>query len=173
MRRCLAVVSILAALSPLRHAGRSVAVRLGSDDPFARLRRHRYGSLVDALTEEPSLLVSTMFGCVACYVGGRLVLGLADRRPPWRGLLVPTAQEHHAALRTEVEGLVVHPVIGKWLYLPESAPGFEASADALVLLARSGDPRVGVESAPKRGGRARARRQPRPPTNTPRATRRR
>ena len=144
-----------------------------SDDPFARLRRHRYGGLVDALTEEPSLLVSTMFGCVACYLHGRLVLGLTDRRPPWRGLLVPTAHEHHAALLADVAGLVVHPVLGKWLYLPESVGCFEESADALVTLARRGDPRVGVESAgAKRGGRRRMRQSPRTRT-TPRATRRR
>ncbi len=143
----------------------------GSDDPFARLRQHRFGGLVDALTEESSLLVSTMFGCVTCYVHGRLVLGLTDRRPPWRGLLVPTAHEHHAALRADVAGLVVHPVLGKWLYLPESAACFEESAGALVMLARSGDPRIGVESAvPMRGGRARKAPRTR---KTPRATRRR
>lgn len=138
-----------------------------SDDPFARLRRHRYGGLLEALTEEPSLLVSTMFGFVTCYVHGLLVLALADKRPPWRGLLVPTAREHHGALQKSVAGLVVHPVLGKWLYLPESDPSFEASADALVVLARSADPLLGVESAvPARGGRG-------PRARGPRATRRR
>lgn len=159
-----------------RARGYTADVRLGpevSDDPFARLRRHRYGGLVDALTEEPSLLVSTMFGCVTCYLHGRLVLGLTDRRPPWRGLLVPTVHEHHDALRADVPGLVVHPVLGKWLYLPESAGCFEEAADALVTLARNGDPRIGVESAvPKRGGRTRARESPRP-RQAPRASRRR
>lgn len=150
------------------------AVRRGgehSDDPFARLRRHRYGSLLEDLTEEPTLLVSTMFGCVTCYVHGLLVLGLADKRPPWRGILVPTVQEHHAALRAELPDLVVHSVIGKWLSLPESAPSFEESAAALVRLARAGDPRIGVEATlPSRRARAA---KPRRKRATVRATRRR
>jgi hypothetical protein len=136
-------------------------VRCGSadeDDPFVRLRRHRYGGLLEDLTEEPSLLVSMMFGFITCYLHGRLVLALADKRPPWRGLLVPTGREHHAVLRARIAGLLVHPVLGKWLYLPESVGSFEESAATLVLLARSGDPCLGVESAvPGRGGGRRSR----------------
>jgi hypothetical protein len=151
-------------------------VRLGpelSDDPFARLRRHRFGDLLEDLTEEPTLLVSTMFGCVSCYLHGLLVLGLAEKRPPWRGILVPTVKEHHAALRAELPDLVVHPVIGKWLYLPESAPSFEESASVLVRLARGADPRLGVEATlPSRTRRARASKPGRKRT-TSRATRRR
>lgn len=151
-------------------------MRLGpelSDDPFARLRRHRYGDLLEDLTEEPTLLVSTMFGCVSCYLHGLLVLGLAEKRPPWRGILVPTAKEHHAALRADLPELVVHSVIGKWLYLPESAPSFEESAAVLVRLARAGDPRIGVEATlPSRGRRARAAKPGRKRT-TARVTRRR
>lgn len=151
-------------------------MRLGpelSDEPFARLRRHRYGSLLEDLTEEPTLLVSTMFGCVSCYLHGLLVLGLAEKRPPWRGILVPTVKEHHAALQSELPDLVVHAVIGKWLYLPESASSFEESAAVLVRLARAGDPRIGVEARlPSRGRRARASKSGRKKT-TARATRRR
>ena len=151
-------------------------MRLGpelSDDPFARLRRHRFGGLLEDLTEEPTLLVSTMFGCVTCYLHGLLVLGLAEKRPPWRGLLVPTGKEHHATLLAELPELVVHPVIGKWLYLPESAPSFEESAAALVRMARTADPRLGVEAAlPSRGRRARKPAQPRAKQARPASRRR-
>jgi hypothetical protein len=152
-------------------------VRLGpelSDDPFARLRRHRYGSLLEDLTEEPTLLVSTMFGCVTCYLHGLLVLGLAEKRPPWRGILVPTVKEHQAALRAELPDLVVHSVIGKWLYLPESAPTFEESAAVLVRMARTGDPRLGVEATlPVRGRGRPSKPKPKRKRTTARATRRR
>src|SRR5690349_18233215 len=114
-----------------------------SDDPFARLRRHRYGGLVEELMEEPSLLVATMFGFVTCYVHGRCILALADKRPPWRGLLVPTAREHHAALRALLPDLTVHPVLAKWLYLKEATESFEETARELVALARADDPRIG------------------------------
>jgi hypothetical protein len=127
-----------------------------ADDPFARLRRHRYGGVVEELMEEPSLLVATMFGFVTCYVHGRCMLALADKRPPWRGLLIPTAREHHAALRALLPALAGHPVLGKWLYLRDSAPTFEEDARRLVALARADDPRIGVESA--KFGRATAQR---------------
>src|SRR5258708_2570661 len=52
-------------------------------DPIVRLRRHRFGALVEELADEPSFLLATMFGFLPCYVHGRLVLALADKRPPW------------------------------------------------------------------------------------------
>jgi hypothetical protein len=130
-------------------------------DPLARaghpdrVRRHRYGGLVEPLLAEESLLVKPMFGCLACYVHGRLMLVLADRRPPWRGLLVPTVREHQPALRAEIPSLAVHPVLGKWLYLREAADDFEEAAGRLVALARVDDLRLGVESLPRRSRRAR------------------
>jgi hypothetical protein len=119
-------------------------------DPDERLRRHRYGGLVEELLDEPSFLLSTMFGFLTCYVHGRLVVALADKRPPWRGILVPTDRAHHAALRALVPDLRAHPVLGKWLYLPDAADDFEASALHVVALARADDPRIGVESVPRR-----------------------
>lgn len=125
-------------------------------DALVRLRRHRYGSLAAVLASEPSLLVKPMFGCLACYVHGRLMLVLADRRPPWRGVLVPTRREHHAALRAELRALAVHPVLAKWLHVRESAADFESVVGRLVVLAASDDPRLGVEPTvrTRRGSRA-------------------
>ncbi len=71
------IVSILAGPTACYTAG---VQSLG--DPFARLRRHRYGVVVEEIMEEPSLLVATMFGFVTCYVHGRCVLALADKRRP-------------------------------------------------------------------------------------------
>jgi hypothetical protein len=118
--------------------------------------------------DEPTLLVSTMFGFVTCYLHGRFVLALADKRPPWRGLLVPTERAHHAELRALVPELVVHPVLGKWLYLRDSAPELEASAHRLVALARADDPRIGVEPGK---GRARSKRATKKRTRKPAAER--
>lgn len=127
-------------------------------DPEQRLRRHRYGPLVRDLADEPSFLLATMFGLLTCYLHGRLVLALADKRPPWRGLLVPTDRRHHRGLRGMVPELTVHPVLGKWLYLRDGTDDFEASAEALVALARADDPRIGVESVPRRRSQATRRR---------------
>lgn len=125
---------------------------------YERLARHRFGWLAEPLADEPSFVLRAMFGCLACYLHGRLVLVLADRRPPWRGLLVPTARERQAALREDFPALAPHPVLPKWLYLPEGTDDLEAVGAALVELALADDARLGVEPAPK--GRARTRARP-------------
>ena len=137
----------------MRHDPETRAAR----GPLDRLWRHRYGRFVEPLADEPSLLVKSMFGCVACYAHGRLKLVLADRRPPWRGVLVPTLRQHHATLCADVAGLATHPVLRKWLHVPESADDFEAAVDRLVTLALLYDPRIGVEPPPRKSRRARAR----------------
>ena len=86
-----------------------------------------------------------MFGCQAAYLFGRLVLVLADKEEPWNGLLVCTSREFHSALIGEYPSLQPHPVLPKWLYLPQSCDGFEETAPQLVLAALKNDPRIGVE----------------------------
>src|SRR5438093_11867168 len=92
-----------------------------------------------------------MFGCWAYYADDRLVWVSAAGRPPWHGILVPTAREHHTGLRRAVPALRVHPVLGKWLYLPARHPEFEAVADLVAGLIADGDARIGVVAAPRRG----------------------
>jgi hypothetical protein len=138
---------------------------------LARLLGHRFGPLVEALAGEESFEARPMFGCLACYAHGRLMLVLADRRPPWSGVLVVTDRARHAALRALVPRLRAHPVLGKWLHLAPAAETFEEDATRLAELARAGDARIGVEPPTRlprgRGGRvsrgrapARARRRP-------------
>jgi hypothetical protein len=116
----------------------------------ARARTHPFGWIVAPLREEPSFVERAMFGARGVYLHGRLVLVLAARgREPWQGVLVPTERDHHPPLRRSHPSLVPHPVLGKWLYLPEASDDFEETAAALADAARAGDPRLGVE--PSRG----------------------
>ncbi len=97
------------------------------------------------------------------------MLVLADRREPWRGLLVPTAIESHAALRTELSALRPHPIVGKWLHLREAADAFEETASRLVAMVLADDTRLGAEPRPRRAtGRPRARRRDRRRARAPR-----
>ncbi|MGH7895980.1 MAG: hypothetical protein ACREQL_15005 [Candidatus Binatia bacterium] len=118
------------------------------EQSLGRLLRHRYGELALGLAGEESFVARPMFGCVACYLHGRLKLVLADGERPWDGVLVPTAREHHTSLRRTMKALRVHPVLGKWLYLAASGDTFEDDARALAALALADDPRVGVEPKP-------------------------
>ncbi|MEW6441961.1 MAG: hypothetical protein AB1640_13580 [bacterium] len=114
---------------------------------------HSLRWVVEPIIEEPSYLEKSMFGCRACYLFGRLVLVLADRGEPWQGLLVPTDRGSHDSLLQEYPELVVHPVLGKWLYLPERIEDFEGAASRLVERIALDDPRFGVVPGAGRRGK--------------------
>jgi hypothetical protein len=117
------------------------------DRPKSR-KRHRYQWVLDALCEQPSFFQKRMFGSEACYLHGRLVLALTSGADePWRGILVPTSKVHHRSLRQEFSGLQVHPVLRKWLYLPEVFDDFEETANSLIDRIVANDIRIGVESS--------------------------
>jgi len=87
------------------------------------------------------------------------MLVLAARgNDPWQGVLVPTDRERQADLRAACPNLEVHPLLPKWLYLPESCETFEETAQALAELAQHDDPRLGVDPGVK--GLTRRRRKP-------------
>jgi len=86
-----------------------------------------------------------MFGCQTCYLHGRLVLALASREEPWNGLLIPTDHQFHAAIRGDFKTVKQHPVLKKWLYLPEASEDFESEASDIVEVIRMNDQRFGVE----------------------------
>ncbi|MDR2863527.1 MAG: hypothetical protein LBV54_06620 [Puniceicoccales bacterium] len=69
---------------------------------------------------------------------------------PWRGVLVCTSKEHHPALIHDFPILTPHSVLGKWLYLHESADDFEETVSRLVKRILRRDPRIGVAGKPRR-----------------------
>jgi hypothetical protein len=106
--------------------------------------------LWEPLESEPSFELRTMFGAKAVYLGGKLQLCFMAKEEPWRGVLICTDKTHHPSLMKEFPVLRPHPVLPKWLYLPESIEAFESVAGRLVALARKRDDRLGVIAKPKR-----------------------
>ncbi|MDI1249601.1 MAG: hypothetical protein PSV13_12120 [Lacunisphaera sp.] len=122
---------------------------------------HRHAWLWEPLEGDPTFLLRPMFGTRAAYLDGRMVFCFAAKTEPWRGVLVCTDRPHHDALLAEFSDLKPHPILPKWLYLPESADKFEPSAVRLVRLAARRDPRIGITPQPKRRRSAAAKaRQP-------------
>jgi hypothetical protein len=117
-------------------------------------RVHPYQWLWEPLETDPTFLVRPMFGGRAVYLDGKLMLYFSAGEEPWRGVLVCTERAHHAALLAEFSVLSPHPILPKWLYLPESADRFESVAERLVTLTRCRDPRLGVNPQPKKKKRA-------------------
>lgn len=134
-----------------RRDGRCVSKGRVVEPEMRDLKPHPLRWVVESLVEEPSYLEKAMFGCRGCYVHGRLVLVMASRgREPWRGLLVPTEKRHHPSLLAALPDLRVHPMLGKWLYLPQDAEGFEEAASSLAELILEADDRIGVLPRPRR-----------------------
>jgi hypothetical protein len=118
-------------------------------------RRHPLQWLLEPLEGEPSFFQKAMFGCQAVYMHGKLVACLAADEEPWNGLLVCTSREFHPALIGEFPALKPHPVLGKWLYLPQAHESFEGVAQQLVQQILQEDARIGVEPGTRRRKRSR------------------
>ena len=122
-----------------------------SEKNFDHVRRvHPYRWLWEPLEDDPTFVLRSMFGAKAAYLAGRLVLCFCASEEPWRGVLVCTDREHHATLLAEFPELAAHPILSKWLYLPEAADRFERIAADLVSLAHRRDPRIGITPQPKK-----------------------
>ncbi len=91
----------------------------------------------------------TMFGCLAIYVGEKIVLILRDKPTAVEdnGVWLATTQEHHASLRREFPNMRSIGVLGAkvtgWQILPCDAPDFEESALRACKFVLSGDERIG------------------------------
>ena len=90
-----------------------------------------------------------MFGCLAVYVGPKIVLILrAKGRPPADdGVWLATTAEHHESLRAEFPHMRSIGVLGKpitgWQVLPADAPDFEEAALRACELIAARDLRIG------------------------------
>lgn len=118
--------------------------------PKAIKAEHPLQWLAEPLADEPTFELKSWFGGRTIMLNGRHHLFLTTQGEPWQGVLVCTYHEHHDSLRTEFPSLRQHPILGKWLYLPESADNFERDARRLVKLVQARDPRMGITPSAKK-----------------------
>lgn len=90
-----------------------------------------------------------MFGCLAIYVGEKIVLFLRDKpsSPVDNGVWLATTSEHHESLRREFPSMRSIQVLGNkvtgWQVLPADALDFEQAALRACDLVILGDRRIG------------------------------
>lgn len=106
--------------------------------------------LADPLLDEPTFVLKSWFGGRTVMLHGMHYLFLTTQGEPWQGVLVCTFHEHQESLRAEFPALVQHPILKKWLYLPESAETFERDARQLVQRVLACDPRLGIPPSAKK-----------------------
>ena len=111
---------------------------------------HPYAWIWEPLETQTSFELRSMFGAKAVYLGGKQQLCFTAKEEPWCGILVCTEKDNQASLISEFPALRPHSVLPKWLYLPESCPGFESNAARLIALVQKRDARIGIVSKPKR-----------------------
>ena len=129
-----------------------------------------YEFVLDALADL-SPRTNPMFGCLAIYVGDKIVLVLREKAGPSpdNGVWLATTRDHHESLRRDFPNMRSIEVLGKdvtgWQVLPADAPDFEEAAMHACGLVIAGDPRIGkvpksrrtpsIKSKPRiRGARA-------------------
>jgi hypothetical protein len=111
--------------------------------------------VLEALTAV-SPVTRPLFGCLAVYVGDKIVLALRDRptKQADNGVWLATTKEHHESLRRELPNMRSIRVLGKdvtgWQILPAEAPDFERTALHACELILAGDPRIGKVPKPRR-----------------------
>ena len=104
--------------------------------------------VLDAIVEL-SPKTRSMFGCLAVYVGEKIVLILRDKRDQTsdNGVWLATTEEHHQSLRRDFPRMRSIQILGKsvtgWQVLPADTPDFEEAALRACELIIARDPRIG------------------------------
>jgi hypothetical protein len=100
-----------------------------------------------------------MFGCLAVYMGERIVLILRDKTTEVQdnGVWLATTPEHHESLRRDFPNMRSIKLLGKeitgWQVLPVDAPDFEQASLRACEFILSGDPRIGKVPGARRASR--------------------
>jgi hypothetical protein len=124
---------------------------LPPDDRVFLAKRRKavpYEFVLEALADLPTE-TRTMFGCLAIYLGDKIVLILRDRRDPPadNGVWLATTEEHHESLAREFPSMRSIQLFGRgttgWQVLPADAPDFEQAALRACELIVARDPRIG------------------------------
>lgn len=126
------------------------ALRTSSVRPRAVKADHPLQWLAEPLVDDPTFVLKAWFGGRTIMLRGMHRLFLTAQGEPWQGVLVCTFHEYQESLRAEFPALLKHPVLGKWLYLPESTDTFERDAKRLVQLVKARDSRIGIPPSPKK-----------------------
>jgi hypothetical protein len=107
-----------------------------------------YEFVLEAVSQLP-IETRSMFGCLAVYVGDKIVLMLREKQKQTEdnGVWLATTKEHHQSLRREFPHMRSIQILGKevtgWQILPADAPDFESTALRACELILARDPRIG------------------------------
>jgi hypothetical protein len=143
--------------------GRKTAVPPANERlvPVKRRKSVPYEFVLDAVSHLP-IESRSMFGCLALYLGDKIVLMLREKHTQIEdnGVWLATTKEHHQSLRHEFPHMRSIQLLGKevtgWQVLPADAPDFESAALRACELVVARDPRIGKVPKSRRRSNAKA-----------------
>jgi hypothetical protein len=102
-----------------------------------------------------------LFGCLAVYVGDKIIFALREKpeSPSDNGVWLATTAEHHESLRRDFPNMRSIQLLGTgvtgWQVLPSDSEDFETAALHACDLVLASDPRIGKvpKSRRRRGAR--------------------
>ena len=154
-------------LSPMPkiHGGPSPIPACHAALPVRRRKPVPHQFVLDAIASL-SPYTRPMFGCLAIYVGDKIVLILRDKREKTadNGVWIATTEEHHESLRREFPSMrsieVLRKPVTGWQVLPSDAADFEEAALRACELVLAEDPRIGKVPGTRRSAPSRAKAKP-------------
>jgi hypothetical protein len=119
--------------------------------------------MLQALEDLPSFFTKRMFGGLAVYLFGRMMMVLMEPtktgRWKWHGILICTDHPQHAAIMEDFPALAPHTVLKKWLYIDSHHDDFEPTMERIVRAMARDDQRFGIQPRPRKAARSRSRRR--------------
>lgn len=101
-----------------------------------------------AFEDHPSFLTKRMFGGLAAFLFGRMMLILAEPtktgRWKWHGVLLCTEHAQKAAILAEFPQLAPHDILKKWLYIDSRHEDFEPVMERVADAIAHDDRRFGI-----------------------------
>jgi hypothetical protein len=104
--------------------------------------------------DHPSFLTKRMFGGLAGYLFGRMMMVLVEPtrtgRWKWHGVLICTEHAQQPAIVAEFPELAPHDILKKWLYIDSGHEAFEPTMQRVATAIARDDQRFGVYPHPKK-----------------------
>ncbi len=109
--------------------------------------------ILQAFEDHASFFTKPMFGGLAAYLFGRMMIVLVEPartgRWNWHGVLICTERVHQPAILREFPQLAPHDVLKKWLFIDSRHDDFEPIMERVAQAIARDDRRFGIRPLAK------------------------
>jgi hypothetical protein len=110
--------------------------------------------IFEVFEERASFFTKRMFGGLAVYLFGRMMMVLVEPtksgRWKWHGVLICTEHAQQPSILEEFPQLAPHDILKKWLYIDSRHEDFEQTMGGVAKAIARDDQRFGIVPHPKK-----------------------